>query len=63
MRREISLVGYQSINSEPAINKMMLLLGPTILSGVTPNMKCYTEEIFGPVLVCMEADTLDDAIQ
>ena len=27
-----------------------------------PEMKCYTEEIFGPVLVSMEADTLDDAI-
>lgn len=25
-------------------------------------MKCYQEEIFGPVLVSMEADTLDDAI-
>lgn len=25
-------------------------------------MKCYTEEIFGPVLVILEADTLDDAI-
>lgn len=25
-------------------------------------MTCYTEEIFGPVLVVLEADTLDDAI-
>uniref|UniRef100_A0A0E9WVH4 Aldehyde dehydrogenase domain-containing protein n=1 Tax=Anguilla anguilla TaxID=7936 RepID=A0A0E9WVH4_ANGAN len=25
-------------------------------------MKCYTEEIFGPVLVVLEADSLDDAI-
>lgn len=25
-------------------------------------MKCYTEEIFGPVLVCLETDTLDNAI-
>lgn len=25
-------------------------------------MKCYTEEIFGPVLVCLESPTLDDAI-
>ncbi|CAF1058406.1 unnamed protein product [Didymodactylos carnosus] len=37
-------------------------VGPTILHQVKPNMKCYTEEIFGPVLVSMEADTLDDAI-
>ena len=25
-------------------------------------MKCYTEEIFGPVLVSLEADTLEDAV-
>ncbi|ORY45986.1 Methylmalonate-semialdehyde dehydrogenase [Rhizoclosmatium globosum] len=38
-------------------------LGPTILAGVKPHMKCYTEEIFGPVLVVLEADTLDEAIE
>jgi len=38
-------------------------LGPTILTDVKPHMQCYKEEIFGPVLVCMTADTLDDAIQ
>jgi len=26
-------------------------------------MDCYKEEIFGPVLVCCEVDTLEDAIQ
>lgn len=25
-------------------------------------MKCYTEEIFGPVLVCLNVDTTDEAI-
>lgn len=25
-------------------------------------MKCYKEEIFGPVLVCLTADTLDEAL-
>jgi malonate-semialdehyde dehydrogenase (acetylating)/methylmalonate-semialdehyde dehydrogenase len=25
-------------------------------------MKCYTEEIFGPVLVCLNVDTIDEAI-
>jgi malonate-semialdehyde dehydrogenase (acetylating)/methylmalonate-semialdehyde dehydrogenase len=25
-------------------------------------MKCYEEEIFGPVLVSMEVDTMDEAI-
>ena len=26
-------------------------------------MKCYTEEIFGPVLVCINVPTIDDAIE
>lgn len=38
-------------------------VGPTILTGVTPSMRCYKEEIFGPVLVCLSVDTLDEAIQ
>lgn len=29
-------------------------LGPTLLGGVTPDMSAYREEIFGPVLVCLE---------
>jgi len=37
-------------------------VGPTILAEVTPDMECYTEEIFGPVLIILNADTLDDAI-
>ena len=37
-------------------------VGPTILSHVTPSMQCYKEEIFGPVLVCLEASSLDEAI-
>lgn len=37
-------------------------VGPTILADVTPDMECYREEIFGPVLVCMKADSIDDAI-
>ncbi|RDW94200.1 CoA-acylating methylmalonate-semialdehyde dehydrogenase [Aspergillus mulundensis] len=38
-------------------------VGPTIITGVTPEMKCYKQEIFGPVLVCLEVETLDDAIE
>ncbi|MEE4279871.1 MAG: CoA-acylating methylmalonate-semialdehyde dehydrogenase [Halieaceae bacterium] len=37
-------------------------VGPTLFSDVTPDMAIYREEIFGPVLCCMSADTLDDAI-
>eukprot|EP01061_Rhynchopus_euleeides_P011747 TRINITY_DN2130_c0_g1_i1.p1 TRINITY_DN2130_c0_g1~~TRINITY_DN2130_c0_g1_i1.p1 ORF type:complete len:510 (+),score=232.59 TRINITY_DN2130_c0_g1_i1:67-1596(+) len=38
-------------------------LGPTVITGVTTDMTCYTEEIFGPALVCMSADSLDEAIK
>ncbi|MGO1072903.1 CoA-acylating methylmalonate-semialdehyde dehydrogenase [Lysobacter sp. CA199] len=37
-------------------------VGPTIFSGVKPGMRIYDEEIFGPVLVLLGADTLDEAI-
>jgi len=37
-------------------------VGPTLFSGVTTDMRIYTEEIFGPVLVVLEVDTLDEAI-
>ncbi|KAF7550713.1 hypothetical protein G7046_g7930 [Stylonectria norvegica] len=38
-------------------------IGPTIISNVTPEMTCYTQEIFGPVLVCLNAETIDEAIE
>jgi len=37
-------------------------LGPTLLTGVSPLMPCYKEEIFGPVLCVVELPTLSDAI-
>ncbi|KAI3381195.1 hypothetical protein SNEBB_008621 [Seison nebaliae] len=37
-------------------------VGPTILNKVRNNMECYQEEIFGPVLVIMQAKSLDEAI-
>ncbi|XP_010530660.1 PREDICTED: methylmalonate-semialdehyde dehydrogenase [acylating], mitochondrial [Tarenaya hassleriana] len=50
--RDIVVPGYEKGN----------FIGPTILSGVTPDMECYKEEIFGPVLICMEAETFEEAI-
>ncbi|WP_428385851.1 CoA-acylating methylmalonate-semialdehyde dehydrogenase [Nevskia ramosa] len=38
-------------------------VGPTIFSGVKPGMAIYDEEIFGPVLVILEAASLDEAIE
>lgn len=38
-------------------------VGPTILTDVTPDMECYNEEIFGPVLVILKCDTFHEAIK
>jgi malonate-semialdehyde dehydrogenase (acetylating)/methylmalonate-semialdehyde dehydrogenase len=37
-------------------------LGPTLFDRVTPEMSIYTDEIFGPVLVVLRVQTLDEAI-
>eukprot|EP00486_Rosalina_sp_Unknown_P010237 CAMPEP_0201584666 /NCGR_PEP_ID=MMETSP0190_2-20130828/113342_1 /ASSEMBLY_ACC=CAM_ASM_000263 /TAXON_ID=37353 /ORGANISM="Rosalina sp." /LENGTH=537 /DNA_ID=CAMNT_0048029067 /DNA_START=19 /DNA_END=1629 /DNA_ORIENTATION=- len=37
-------------------------VGPTIITGVEPGMKCYDEEIFGPVMLIKSCATLDEAI-
>lgn len=37
-------------------------IGPTILSNVKTNMECYKEELLGPVLLCMQADSIEEAI-
>ncbi len=38
-------------------------LGPSLFRGVSTKMGLYREEIFGPVLVCMEVESLADAIK
>ncbi|XP_059640767.1 methylmalonate-semialdehyde dehydrogenase [acylating], mitochondrial-like isoform X2 [Cornus florida] len=50
--RNIVVPGYEHGN----------FVGPTILCDVTTNMECYKEEIFGPVLLCMRADSLEEAV-
>ncbi|KAL5008595.1 hypothetical protein ScPMuIL_014176 [Solemya velum] len=51
--RDLVVQGYEKGN----------FVGPTVLHHVKPSMKCYTEEIFGPVLVSMEVDTVEEAIE
>ncbi|XP_011505553.1 PREDICTED: probable methylmalonate-semialdehyde dehydrogenase [acylating], mitochondrial [Ceratosolen solmsi marchali] len=51
--RAIKVPGYENGN----------FVGPTVITRVQPHMRCYKEEIFGPVLLCMEAGSLDEAIQ
>jgi malonate-semialdehyde dehydrogenase (acetylating)/methylmalonate-semialdehyde dehydrogenase len=38
-------------------------VGPTVFSGVTPDMNIYKTEVFGPVLSITEVDTLEDALE
>jgi malonate-semialdehyde dehydrogenase (acetylating)/methylmalonate-semialdehyde dehydrogenase len=37
-------------------------VGPTVVDKVTPEMDVYTQEIFGPVLSVLRAETVDEAI-
>ncbi|KAK4789647.1 hypothetical protein SAY86_016951 [Trapa natans] len=50
--RLVAVAGYNEGN----------FMGPTIISDVTVNMECYKEEIPGPVLLCMQANSVDVAI-
>jgi benzaldehyde dehydrogenase (NAD) len=36
---------------------------PTVLAGVTPQMRIYAEESFGPVVTVVSADDADDAVR
>jgi malonate-semialdehyde dehydrogenase (acetylating)/methylmalonate-semialdehyde dehydrogenase len=38
-------------------------IGPTILTNLNTNMTCYTDEIFGPVMCVLTADSLDQALE
>ena len=50
--RGITVEGYPNGN----------FVGATVFSGVTTDMDIYHQEIFGPVLCLVEAETLDEAI-
>jgi malonate-semialdehyde dehydrogenase (acetylating)/methylmalonate-semialdehyde dehydrogenase len=50
--RSIKVPGYERGN----------FIGPTIFSAVTPDMKIYTTEIFGPVMVIVAVKDLEQAI-
>jgi len=62
-RKEGATIVLDGSKNTPADFPNGNFVGPTIISDVTPNMECYKEEIFGPVLVCLKADTLDEAIK
>jgi malonate-semialdehyde dehydrogenase (acetylating)/methylmalonate-semialdehyde dehydrogenase len=51
--RNCTVKGYEKGN----------FVGPVVFGDVQPDMTCYKEEIFGPSLVTMHVDTLDEAIE
>jgi len=51
--RTVKIDGYPNGN----------FVNPTVLANVTPDMACYQEEIFGPVLLTLSVPTLDEAIE
>ncbi|MCS6158204.1 CoA-acylating methylmalonate-semialdehyde dehydrogenase [Shewanella baltica] len=50
---DFTVEGYESGN----------WIGPTMFNKVSTEMSIYKEEIFGPVLCCMESDSLESAIE
>ncbi|CAG9176481.1 MULTISPECIES: CoA-acylating methylmalonate-semialdehyde dehydrogenase [Cupriavidus] len=50
--RNVEVPGYAQGN----------FIGPTVFTDVTTDMSVYTNEIFGPVLVVLGVETLDEAI-
>jgi malonate-semialdehyde dehydrogenase (acetylating) / methylmalonate-semialdehyde dehydrogenase len=51
--RDLTVPGYEE----------GFFVGPTLIDRVTPAMDVYTDEIFGPVLSVVRADTVDEAIR
>ena len=50
--RGVKVPGYENGN----------FIGATIIDHVKPGMKCYDEEIFGPVMIICRANTMQEAI-
>jgi len=48
---------------DPACQRDGFFLGTSLLDHVEPGMRCYRDEIFGPVLSVVRADTYDRALR
>jgi len=71
--RRKELIGYIDEGSEAGAKLALdgrgegpsqgFFLGPTIFDGVTPDMRLWKEEMFGPVLSVMRASDIDEALK
>ncbi len=48
---------------DPAFKGDGFFLGVSLIDDVTPEMDCYRDEIFGPVLTVVRVDTYDEALK
>ncbi|MDR3692829.1 MAG: CoA-acylating methylmalonate-semialdehyde dehydrogenase [Fimbriimonas sp.] len=48
---------------DPVSEEPGFFLGCTLIDRVTPGMRCYDEEIFGPVLCVVRVDSYDEALR
>jgi malonate-semialdehyde dehydrogenase (acetylating)/methylmalonate-semialdehyde dehydrogenase len=53
---------YDADTQDPALSNGFFL-GPSLLDNVRPGMRCYDNEIFGPVLSIVRVDTYAEALQ
>jgi len=51
--RGVKVPGYEKGN----------FVGPTVMTNMTTDNSAYTNEIFGPVLNCLTADSIDEALE
>jgi malonate-semialdehyde dehydrogenase (acetylating)/methylmalonate-semialdehyde dehydrogenase len=49
--------------AEPVSKRAGFFLAPSLLDEVRPGMRCYDDEIFGPVLSIVRVNTYDDAVR
>ena len=60
--REGATVVVDGRDVRPDADGQGFFLGPTLLDHVTPTMSVYTDEIFGPVLSVVRAESYTDAV-
>ena len=55
--------GAEAVAALPARLRGGNFVGPTVLTGITQGSPAYSTEVFGPVLLCMAAPTLEAALE
>jgi malonate-semialdehyde dehydrogenase (acetylating)/methylmalonate-semialdehyde dehydrogenase len=60
---EGATVSVDGIQHDAASDRSGFFLGPSLLDRVQPGMRCYRDEIFGPVLGVVRVDTYDEALR